>query len=106
MRRSFCHRYNLYIFCRRASSRRRDQVAALHNHFVHRPLAAVSRGVLTLLNTALSKQVVALIERESDIGESVVEREPVPVRVSFDLLVLALVSIGLAQILSRWLDPV
>ena len=65
-------------------------MAALHDHLVYRPLAAVRGCVLALLNGAFGENVVALIERQRDIRERVVKRQPMPVCVRFNLLVLAL----------------
>jgi len=80
------------------SSRRGYKVTAPHDNFMDNPQDPVGfRRELALLNRALDKNVVALVERHGDAGEVTVERQVVPVSVLLWFSVRVLVSVTLAK---------
>jgi hypothetical protein len=75
-----------------------NEVAVPDDNFMDNPLHSVAFWrELSLLDSALDENVVALVEGHGDAGKIAVEREVVPVGVLLRFAVRALVSIALAQ---------
>jgi hypothetical protein len=74
-----------------------DDVAASDDHLVHGSGNAVLWRELSLLYCSLNEQVLPLLVGYGQVGELVVKREAVPVRVSLELAVRAAVPVALPQ---------
>src|SRR5258707_1513446 len=69
----------------------------LNDHLVDGSLRSVLRGKLALLYRTFDEQVCAFVIRQRLVGQRVVERQAVPVRLGDGLIVRTLVTVRLSE---------
>ena len=72
-------------------------MARLNDHLLDGSFRSVFRRKLALLHRAFDEQIRAPVVRQCLIGQQVVERQAMPVRLSDGLIVGALVTVRLAE---------
>src|SRR5271168_2159780 len=69
----------------------------LNDHLVDGSLRSVLRGKLALLHRTFDEQICAFVIRQRLVGQRVVERQAVPVRLSDGLIISTLVTMRLSE---------